>query len=86
MKFWPKFWLLAAVLLGGCAGLDDTGCRNANWYDLGFRDAIFGMQRQDDVYASQCEPRGTKVDVARYAQGWKEGKWEADSRRSESAD
>ena len=44
------------------------------------------MQRQDDVYASQCEPRGTKVDVARYAQGWKEGKWEADSRRSESAD
>ena len=44
------------------------------------------MQRQDDVYASQCESRGVKVDVARYAQGWKEGKWEADSRRSESVD
>ena len=56
------------------------------WKDLGFRDAIFAMQRQDDVYASQCEPRGVKVDVARYAQGWKEGKWEADSRRSESVD
>jgi hypothetical protein len=81
-----KFCLVAIVFLGACAGLDDTGCRQANWYDLGFRDAIFGMQRQDDVYASQCEPRGTKVDVARYAQGWKEGKWEADNRRSESAD
>lgn len=81
-----RSWLLAAVLLGGCAALDDAGCRQADWYDLGFRDAIFGLQPQDNVYASQCEPRGAKVDVARYAQGWKEGKWEADSRRSESVD
>ena len=81
-----RSWLLAAVLLGGCAALDDAGCRQADWYDLGFRDAIFGLQPQDNVYASQCEPRGVKVDMARYAQGWKEGKWEADSRRSESVD
>jgi hypothetical protein len=81
-----KAWLLAPLFLCGCASLDDAGCRQANWYDLGFRDAIFGMQRQDDVYASQCEPRGSNVDVVRYAQGWKEGKWEADNRRSESAD
>ena len=81
-----KAWLLASLLLCGCAGLDDAACRQADWYDLGFRDAIFAMQRQDDVYASQCESRGVKVDVARYAQGWKEGKWEADSRRSESVD
>jgi hypothetical protein len=81
-----RCWLVTTVFLGACAGLDDAGCRQADWYDLGFRDAIFGMQRQDDVYASQCGARGTKVDVARYAQGWKEGKWEADSRRSDSAD
>ena len=81
-----KSWLLVSLLLCGCASLDDAACRKADWYDLGFRDAIFGMQRQDEVYASQCEPRGAKVDVARYAQGWKEGKWEADNRRSESAD
>jgi hypothetical protein len=78
--------VLAALFLGSCAGLDDTACRQADWYDLGFRDAIFAMQRQDEVYAAKCEPRGVKVDVARYAQGWKEGKWEADSRRSESVD
>ena len=81
-----RSWLLAAVLLGGCAALDDAGCRQADWYQLGFRDAIFGLQPQDYVYASQCEPHGVKVDWARYAQGWKEGKWEADSRRSESVD
>ena len=81
-----KARLLMLLVVFGCASLDDAGCRHADWYDLGFRDAIFGIQRQDDVYASQCEPRGVKVDVARYAQGWKEGKWEADSRRSESAD
>ena len=81
-----RSWVLASLFLFGCAGLDDAACRQADWYDLGFRDAIFAMQRQDDVYASQCEPRGVKVDVARYAQGWKEGKWEADSRRSESVD
>ena len=81
-----RSWVLASLLLGGCAGLDDAACRRADGYDLGFRDAIVALQRQDDGYASQCEPRGVKVDVARYAQGWKEGKWEADSRRSESVD
>jgi hypothetical protein len=74
------------VLLCGCAGLDPEGCRRANWYDIGFRDAIFGLQRQDDVYALQCEPHGTKVDVARYVQGWREGKYEADQRRGSSHD
>lgn len=81
-----RAWLLALVFLCACAALDDSGCRQADWYDLGFRDAIFGIQPQDGVYAAQCEPRGVKVDATRYAQGWREGKWEADSRRSESVD
>ena len=72
--------LLVLVLLAGCASMDPAGCRGANWYDLGFRDALFGLQRQDDVYALQCEPRGFKVDAARYRQGWQEGKYEADLR------
>jgi hypothetical protein len=78
--------LILALALPACAGLDDVGCRHANWYDLGFRDAIFGLQRQEDIYALQCEPHGVKVDVARYVQGWREGKYEADQRRSESMD
>ena len=73
-------------LLAGCAGLDQASCRGADWYDLGFRDAIFGIQRQDDIYALQCEPHGVKVDVARYTQGWREGKYEADVRTSGSHD
>jgi hypothetical protein len=76
MRLGPFF----LVLLSACAGLDSFGCRYANWYDLGFRDAIFGLLPQDEVYALQCEPHGIKVDAARYAQGWREGKYEADQR------
>jgi len=79
-------WSVLAVLLGGCAGLDADACRRADWYDLGFRDAIFVLQRQEDAYAQQCERYGVRVDVARYAQGWREGKYEADQRRNESMD
>jgi len=81
-----RFWLLAAVVLSGCAGLDSAACRQADWYDLGFRDAIFAMQPQDPVYVQQCEAHGVKVDVARYSQGWKEGKYEVDARVSGSVD
>ena len=78
--------LAAGVALGGCAGMDPEGCRHADWYDLGFRDAIFGLRPQDIQYAHQCEAHGVKVDGARYLQGWREGKWEADSRKIETAD
>ena len=78
--------LLVAGLLAGCAGPDASTCRAADWYDLGFRDAIFGLQRQEDQYGEQCGRHGVKMDVARYVQGWREGKYEADSRRAESHD
>lgn len=75
----------AALALSSCAGFDAAECRSADWYDLGFRDAIFGLQPQDQVYAHGCE-RHARVDVARYSLGWREGKWEADQRRNESVD
>lgn len=74
------------MLIAGCAGLDQESCRRADWYDLGFRDAIFGLQRQDDAYAAQCERHAVKIDAARYAQGWQEGTYEADARRNGSLD
>jgi len=77
---------LLLVLLCACAGLDPVTCRHAHWYDLGFRDAIFGIQPQDDLYALQCEPHGVKVDVARYRQGFREGTYEADRRKSSAHD
>jgi hypothetical protein len=81
-----RLLLLPVVLLAGCTGMDPAGCRQADWYDLGFRDAIYGLQPQDPVYARQCEPSGVKVDAARYAQGWREGRYEADARVPGSVD
>jgi hypothetical protein len=82
----PLLVALLAPLAAGCAGMDEVECRRANWYDLGYRDAIFGILAQDDVYALQCEPLGVKVDSARYLQGFREGTYEADRRNAGSHD
>jgi len=78
--------LIPALVLPACAGLDAGACRQADWYDLGFRDGIYVLQRQEEIYAKQCEPHGVKVDVARYTQGWREGVWEANARKDGSHD
>ena len=77
--------VLLCIPLAACTGFDAAQCRAADWYDFGFRDAMHGLQRQEDLYAFECEGQA-KVDVARYAQGWREGRWEADSRSAMSAD
>lgn len=71
----------ACLALAGCVSMDAGECGAANWYDLGFRDGLAGLQRMDNVYADQCGKAGAKLDVAAYAKGWQEGKWENDSRR-----
>ncbi len=80
----PLLLAFASLTLAGCAGMDAGECRSANWYDLGFRDAIFGMQRQDDVHSMQCGRHGAELDRARYVQGWREGVWEFDHRKGHS--
>ena len=77
---------LFILLVCGCASVEAEDCRRADWYDLGFRDAIYRLQRQDEVYRVQCERHGVKVDVARYVQGWQEGTYEADQRGVQSQD
>jgi hypothetical protein len=72
-----------AFLLYGCAGMGEPECRNADWYDLGFRDAILGLRSQEIQYAEACARHGVTVDGARYGQGWREGKYEADYRNPE---
>lgn len=71
--------LLAVGILTGCASLDQSACSDA--YETGFRDAIFGLQRQDDIYAPACSRRGAQINVARYAEGWQEGKYEFERRK-----
>jgi len=78
----PLLLAFASLTMAGCAGMDAGECRSANWYDLGFRDAIFGMQRMDEVYASQCSTHGAEPDRVRYAQGWHEGVYEFDQRKA----
>jgi hypothetical protein len=75
--------ILAAawLTLAGCVGMDAAECRDADWYHLGFRDGLYGMQRMDVVYEDQCAKHGAKLDAAAYAKGWQEGVWELDSRR-----
>ena len=74
----------ASLTLVGCAGMDAGECRGADWYDLGFRDGIYGLQRLDEVYAAQCGRHGTEPDRARYVQGWREGNWEFERRKGHS--
>jgi hypothetical protein len=72
--------LFAVASLTACATIDARDCQNP--YDVGFRDALFGIQRQDDVYAPICQRNGVQLDVARYAQGWREGVYEFDARKA----
>jgi hypothetical protein len=74
------------LTLGGCVSMDANECRAANWYDLGFRDGLFGLQRMDVAYDEQCGKHGTKPDVVAYAKGWQEGAWEFNARKSDSND
>jgi hypothetical protein len=72
------------MTLGACVSMDAAECRGANWYDLGFRDGLAGLQRMDIPYDHECGKQGVKLDVDAYAKGWQEGKWEYDSRISRS--
>jgi len=77
----PLTLAFTCLTLGGCVSMDASQCRSANWYDLGFRDGLYGMQRMDFVYTEQCGKQGVQLDTAAYAKGWQEGVWELDSRR-----
>lgn len=70
------------LTLGACAGMDASECRGANWYDMGFRDGLAGVQRMDVAYDHQCGTHGAKTDVLAYARGWQEGLWEFDNRKA----
>jgi uncharacterized protein YceK len=74
-----KLLLGFVVWLTGCASINPAECRSA--YDIGFRDAIFGLQKQDNVYALLCEQQGAQLDLAGYARGWQEGYYEFERRK-----
>ena len=73
-----RFLLLAASLLAAaCAGMSDTECRSANWYDVGEREAlVYGLRPQIDQYAHQCSKYGVEVPEKDYMAGWLVGNGE----------
>lgn len=74
----------ACLTLAGCAGMDATECRSSNWYDVGYRDGLFGLQPQDQLYSAQCTRHGAAFDAAKYADGWWQGDYTLQGRRSHS--
>jgi hypothetical protein len=68
--------LTISALLSGCAGMTSADCRDANWYEVGYRDARFRLQSQAALYAQQCERHGVKVDTVRYEEGLRQGRWD----------
>ena len=80
-----KAWIAAAALLGGCAPMTETECRSADWYALGTRDGLAGLQPRVDQYAYQCSAVKVETTDGAYLSGWQHGKWEFD-RRVHSSD
>ena len=66
--------------------MDAQSCQQANWDDVGYRDAIFGLQPQDGIYGQQCQAHGASVNATRYAEGFREGRHEFEMRTSGSHD
>lgn len=66
--------ILAALVLGGCAGSEIRGCRDGEGYSLGYQDAMYGFTKnyaQDREKA--CAGIGAKLDDKKYAQGFSSG-------------
>jgi hypothetical protein len=66
--------------------MDTVECRDADWYDIAYRDAIFGLQPQDDLYEARCSPLGVRPDRARSREGWIHGSHELFKRQTQSVD
>jgi hypothetical protein len=66
--------MLALSLLGGCATLSESECRNSDWYDVGFRDGRLG-EPQDRLsrHAGACADHGVTPDRTRYLEGHQAG-------------
>ena len=69
---------VAVACLTGCATITAAECGKA--YDVGFRDAIYGLQKQDVIWVPLCEKQAAQLDLAEYGRGWQEGKYERDRR------
>ena len=72
-----SFLLAASVLAGGCAGMAESQCRSANWYELGEREAlIYGLRPQIEQHAYACSKYAIQAAENDYMAGWLVGNGE----------
>jgi hypothetical protein len=63
-----------AIIISGCATLDQGQCVTANWYDMGYQDGSAGKSKDGVAdYANDCAEYGVKVDATAYRDGWSKG-------------
>lgn len=70
-----KLWLaVVAILLAGCATLDESQCKTIDWRDLGARDAYDGQDRSRiESHRSACADFGIQPDRSAYTTGFDDG-------------
>jgi hypothetical protein len=61
-------WILACVVLSGCAAMSDNECGTANGYEVGRNDARLGNRPSFGMHAARC-PR-EQPSEQEYLAGW----------------
>lgn len=65
---------LALTLLNACATMSESDCRQADWRNIGEKDALEGHKKDRfNEHASACNEYGLPVDRNAYNSGWAEG-------------
>ncbi|BDX08268.1 DUF2799 domain-containing protein [Planctobacterium marinum] len=70
-----KKWLLfAALLLNGCASMNQMECQTADWRAIGFEDGSSGKnQSVISQYRKDCAEHGITADLQAYREGHHDG-------------
>lgn len=65
---------LLLILLSGCASMSPEQCRQADWRQIGYADAIKGLPgSQINEHASACAEVGVRPNLDAYLQGRQQG-------------
>jgi hypothetical protein len=75
-----RFVAIAVVSLSACAGTNIDPQQCAAPYEIGFRDAIMGLNPQDGIYTPACARSGARLDMVSYREGWLEGHFQYENR------
>lgn len=65
-----RCWILAGLLVTGCAAVSESECRTSNWYELGRSDARFGKRPGIERYEQACSRYQVQPPAADYLAGW----------------